>query len=238
MPTPPPPPPPPPPPLTRGTARESRLRKTNRDLSTAELPWDIRYPFHQAALTDTVEGFIGKLQAEFEFADGSMLRLAEMLILHDDEGWSPLHYAAWNGNIASVLKILSAATMVESQLPQRTKSCYNHTSMSCVRTSHVPTRNLVVNAASIDRHSTPLHLAAGMGYLEVVKALIVEGDANMEALDCDNWKPYDVAKRTREDTSFANKYGMVCEETWQHILMFCSRFDVLQSFLCIATNCT
>jgi len=81
------------------------------------------------------------LVAFFSSGDGRASLLAK-----DDDGWAPLHYAAWYGHLEAVHVLLSVA--------------------SCT-----PAAVNVTNGAG----ATPLHFAAGSGHAAVVAALLAKG---------------------------------------------------------------
>ena len=63
---------------------------------------------------------------------------------------------------------------------------------------------------------TAVHIAAGMGYADVTKELIVRG-ADCVAKDCDGLSPYELAVHMQTDQAFKNARGPVTLDEWGQI---------------------
>jgi ankyrin repeat protein len=98
-----------------------------------------------------------------------------------DHGWSPLHYAAYNGKVNSIKALLSCGADVHRRDHGWTP--LHHASNNGYADV---VRLLVAGGATVDavssHNQTPLHIASVFGHVDVVHVLLANG-ADVDAVD-------------------------------------------------------
>ncbi len=69
------------------------------------MPWIQRYPFHAAAQGGDYTSLCTQLEAK----DGAALKLINT---RDDDGWTPLSYAAWYGHAQCCKKLVESGAAI------------------------------------------------------------------------------------------------------------------------------
>lgn len=106
------------------------------------------------------------------------------------DGWTPLHLAAFFGEVAAVERLLAAGADMAAESRNSLRNTPLH---AAVAGGHVEAAELLiargapVNVADAGGH-TPLHIAAEAGYVPVVKALLARG-ADAHAVDAEDKTP-------------------------------------------------
>ena len=167
------------------TTTKYSTSKTTEDVVDPQQIWRRTYPIHAAACG------VGDKSLESLLLD-NVLDIDGV----DNEGWTALHRAAWNGQTNAIALLLSHQANPNSRTNE---------SISGIHSSR-----------TVERKTTPLHYAAGMGHMDCVK-LLLEGGADRCAVDCEGWTALIVAKKTAEDVQFKNQNGKVEESTWSKI---------------------
>ena len=111
----------------------------------------------------------------------------------ENDGWTPLHDAAYYGNVEIARMLIGA--MVDLNLQDRWGWTPLHRAAMFGKVEIA--RMLIDAGANVnvknDRGATPLHMAAFYGYVEIARMLIDEG-ASKDILNNDGELPYDLAE--------------------------------------------
>jgi len=94
----------------------------------------------------------------------------------DTSGRTALHWAARDGRISTVRKLLASGADVNSRsksgyTPLRDAVCHGHTKT----VEFLIANGAVVNARDYNHENTPLHLAAATGHAQIVRILLAAG---------------------------------------------------------------
>jgi hypothetical protein len=179
--------------------------KTTSPPQDSQAQWRIDYPIHAAACGASDQPLEAVLLELLPLdATHDILHVVNQL---DSEGWSPLHRAAWNGQADAIRLLLAHGADPKVQTNESVSD---------------------VNSRILDRKTTPLHFAAGMGHEECVSALLKcpDPDAIINLVDVEGWTPLIVAQRIAADVNFRNQQGLVSKATWASIYRLLQRKKV------------
>jgi ankyrin repeat protein len=129
---------------------------------------------------------------------GALARDPEYVRSVADNGWTPLHYAAFNDNVETASALLDAGADVNA----RAKNKFDNTPLqvSLLTSSRRVARLLLSRGADANARQaegfTALHEAAQAGDLEVIRMLLDAG-ADPEARSEKFGTPYDMARKRK-----------------------------------------
>ena len=113
----------------------------------------------------------------------------------DDDGWTALHYAGWNGHL-EVLKYLIETCKVDAEA----KDNFGWTTLHYASSNgYLEVVKYLIETCQVDKEAkdndgwTALHYASFNGHLEVVQYLIQDCGANIFVRNNEGQTPYDLA---------------------------------------------
>jgi uncharacterized protein len=122
---------------------------------------------------------------------------------YSQDGWTPLHLAAFFGHKAMVQMLLGKGALIDS--PSRSRSSYGNSPLqAAVAMGQFEVVKLLldtganVNFLQEPSLLTPLHIAASRKDLSVVR-LLVERGAKRDAMSADGRKPADIATERQNE---------------------------------------